>query len=442
MQKDKPRLKYLRQTICDLSGIRRTKGIRLKEGIKDVHQREDKQFLEEKVSPYSLDMHSLCYPAYGDEAHESILNLIGTEVFTVPDFNSLREYAFVDEETMGVMCFIKNQDGSDSKFCPRTCLQKVINQYQELGFNIKAGFENEFFLLNEDLSGVDKTCYSSNIALDKSAKFLKESMEMLEKMDIDTWVYHSEQGTGQLEISANYRDVMGACDDILYMKECLQAVANKHKKIATFLPKVFADQAGSGCHVHMSIWDQTDQNLFINSENPSQISQIGLNFIAGIHKHLQGLTAIVNPTNISYKRMKSAQLAGYQCWGYSNKDASIRVPQSYKKACTNVEVKIIDHCANPYLALACILAAGLEGIKGGLQPPQPVCIDPSQVLGLRALPFGVEESVKEMQKDAKFFKEVLGEELFNIFVNVRLMENEKMEGFGLEEQVKLLCEYY
>lgn len=80
-------------------------------------------------------------------------------------------------------------------------------------------------------------------------------MEMLEKMDIDTWVYHSEQGTGQLEISANYRDVMGACDDILYMKECLQAVANKHNKIATFLPKVFADQAGSGCHVHMSIWD-------------------------------------------------------------------------------------------------------------------------------------------------------------------------------------------
>lgn len=135
--------------------------------------------------------------------------------------------------------------------------------------------------------------------------------------------------------------------------------------MASFLPKVFPNTAGSGCHVHMSIWDKKDKNptnLFINQLDPTKISQTALYFIAGILKHIRAITAITTPSNNSFFRHNPGCLTGMDCWGYENRDCAIRVAHNHKKPCDNVELKTFDHTANPYLGLACVLAAGLEGI--------------------------------------------------------------------------------
>jgi glutamine synthetase len=362
---------------------------------------------------------------YDAPAADSGLGPVG-EVRLVPDWETLTAlpYAVGHARVIGDMV----KDGQSWSCCPRHFLKKAIASAQEEGIEIKAAFENEFYLLkllDDNILPADETVFASTLSMDLQQPVIDEIAEALIAQDILVEQYYPESGFGQQEISMMYANALAAADRQIVFRETVRAIARKHNLIASFLPKIFIDQAGSGSHIHFSLW-QNGKNITPHPDKDG-LSPLASHFVAGLLTHLPALMAITTPTPNSYKRILPQSWSGaFCCWGFDNREAAIRVPSNpVSPSPTHIEFKTADASANPYLALGALIVAGLDGIRQKLELSKPVTIDPGnfsklerEELGINRLPTDLGSAIAHLQQDDLLLN-ALGADLAKAFLAVR-----------------------
>jgi glutamine synthetase len=307
---------------------------------------------------------------------------------------------------------------------PRFILKKTLAEAESLGFKFFTAGELEFYLLKEG-EKLDKGSYFDVSPKDKAHEVKIKIIEMLTKAGIDWDTGHHEVGPGQNEIDIKYDNALLTADKILFAKNVIKLVAESSGLKATFMPKPFFGLPGNGMHLHMSLWNK-DKNLFYDETNKHKISQLAKFFIGGIFKHVKAIAAITNPTINSYKRLGEFEAPKYIYWGSKNRDALIRVPEVLSQASARIEFRAADPSANPYLAFAVLLKAGLDGIRNEIEPGEAIEEDIYENEGykrLESLPSTLEEALEEFKKD-EIIKSILGPS-FEKFFDLKKSECEE-----------------
>jgi glutamine synthetase len=301
---------------------------------------------------------------------------------------------------------------------PRGFLQRMIARLAQRGMRLEAAAEHEFYFAREILGKYvpadNSLCYSTT-GLDEQAEVMDAILSALETQGISIELFHTELGPSQQELSLHHADALRAADNIGFTRETVRAVAHSFGLLATFAPKPFLDQAGSGAHIHFSLWGTDDsphsgRNLFYDSGKRGFLSQTGLYFIGGVLRHIRGLLALTCGSVNSYSRLlPHFWSSAYGAWGFDNREGAIRVPSTFwgrDAESINLELKCADHSGNPYLALGSLIAAGLDGIENKIDPGQPQEVDPGNLsdaererLGIRRLPESLSEALDELERD-------------------------------------------
>jgi glutamine synthetase len=328
----------------------------------------------------------------------------------------------------------------------------MVAQAQSEGLEVIAAFENEFYFLRQTPDGIvpaDETVFASTLSMDLHQQVIDEIAEALVEQGMLVEQYYPESGPGQQEISILYTHALGAADQQIAFRETVRAIAFQHNLKASFLPKIFADKAGSGCHLHLSLWHE-GQNLIPNLEAEGELSEVARRFVAGILHHLPALMALTTPSTNSYRRIRPHYWSGaFRCWGMDNREAAVRVPSNPEEISpTHFELKTVDASANPYLALGAVIAAGLDGVRHCLELGEAVAVDPGHMTeaerstrSIDLLPTNLGESIEQLSND-RVLLDALGPELAQAYLAVRKAEWEAMKDLQLEEEVKLLLERY
>ncbi len=386
---------------------------------------------------------------YDAVAPDSGLGPVG-EAWLVPDWSTYNAlpYAPGHARVMGDMV----RGGEPWALCPRGFLKRMIAEAEAEGLQVLAAFENEFYLLRQtsDRAAIvpaDETVFASTLAMDLNHAVIDDITEALLAQGIPVERYYPESGGGQHEIAIRYTQALQSADWQIAFRETVRGVALRHGLRASFLPKIFADQAGSGCHLHLSLWRQ-GENLIPGEQG--KLSAIARSFVAGILHHLPALMALTTPSVNSYRRLQPHFWSGaYRCWGMDNREAAVRVPSNPEPPSpTHIELKTVDASANPYLALGATIAAGLDGIRQELDPGEPVAIDPGhlpeaerRLHGIDRLPENLGMAIEHLSCN-KTLLDALGTDLAQAFLAVRRMEWKALQEKPLEEEVKLLLERY
>ncbi|GIW09802.1 MAG: glutamine synthetase [Dehalococcoidia bacterium] len=370
------------------------------------------------------------------------------ETFLRPDWETfvLLPYA---PGWASVRCDLWGEEGPWA-YCPRTFLQRMVAEAADHGLRLMGAFENEFYLLRPDGTPLDRTVFAQASALDGASAVLVAIAAALEAQGVLVEQVYAESGGGQFEMPVRFADALAAADHQVVFRETVRAVARQHDLIATLLPKPWPDRAGSGAHLHFSLW-RGDENLTADPADPQRLSPVMANFCAGILTHLPALMALTTPSHNSYKRFLPHFWSGaFTCWGYGNREGAIRVPASLRPGTplSNVELKTSDQTANPYLSLGAVIAAGLDGIRQGLTLPEPVAIDPADLpeeeraaRGIRRLPTSLGEAIAALEQDQVLLT-ALGPDLARAYLAVRRMEWEGLRDLPHEEETALLLERY
>ncbi|MBD3884357.1 glutamine synthetase [Phormidium tenue FACHB-886] len=414
---------------------------------------------EHETQGVSIAMAQQAIPVmYDAVVPESGLGPVG-EAWLVPDWSSfsLLPYAPGHARVMGDMV----QQGQPWALCPRSFLKRMIAAAAAEGLQILAAFENEFYLLQKSIAGfspADDTVFASTLGMDLNQAVIDDIAEALLAQGIPVERYYPESGGGQHEISTRYTQALQAADWQIAFRETVRGVALRHQLRASFLPKIFANKAGSGCHLHLSLW-RDGQNLMFNPGADShpeslpaggQPSAIARAFIGGILHHLPALMALTTPSVNSYRRLQPHFWSGaFRCWGMDNREAALRVPSNFAPPSpTHIELKTVDASANPYLALGATIAAGLDGIRQGFDPGEPVAVDPGylpeaerQSRQIERLPQSLGEAIVHLSTNSTLL-EALGVDLAQAFLAVRKMEWQELKDLTLEQEVNLLLERY
>src|SRR3954463_15376399 len=270
---------------------------------------------------------------------------------------------------------------------PRSFLQRMEQRAAAAGLAFQAAFENEFYLAVQTPDGyqpVDRSLCFSAIGMDSTEDVIQDIIAALTEQGLTVELSHPELGWGQQELSIRHAPALSAADNQITYRQTVRAVAGAHGLIASVAPKPFADQAGSGAHLHWSIWD-TDHttNKLTDDSSEDGLSPLARNAIAGVLTHLPGLLGLTTPSANSFRRLQPHYWSSaYTAWGIENREAAVRVPSRYwddESGSANLELKASDASANPYIALGGVMAAALDGIERGLDPGQPVDQDPGNL---------------------------------------------------------------
>src|SRR2546421_1365900 len=342
--------------------------------------------------------------------------------------------------TGSMMCDMIRLDGQPWEACPRTFLKRMIARLAEQGRQAEAAVEHEFYLAREEgdkfVPADDSLCYSSR-GLDDEAEVIDAILAALEAEGVSVELFHTELGPAQQELSIHHTGALRAADNVCLVRETVRGVARAFDLLASFAPKPFLDQAGSGAHIHLSLWgtdtsDYSGKNLFYDASERGGLSQTGKYFIGGVLRHIRGLVAITCGSPNFYRRLlpqySRSALDGY---GFDNREGAIRIPSPFwgrEAESINLELKPADHSGNPYLALGALLAAGLDGIQQRIDPGDPQEIDPGnysdeerEQRGIRRLPTSLDEALDELERD-DVLKEALGPLLASSYIAVKRNE--------------------
>ncbi|MGQ4913939.1 MAG: glutamine synthetase family protein [Candidatus Asgardarchaeia archaeon] len=336
-----------------------------------------------------------------------------------------------NEKVARIICEVRQPDGSPFEGDPRYILEQYLLRVERnMGLKYYVGPELEFFLLRED-KPADNAFYYATAPLDKSTGYRIEMADYIEYFGLLPEYLHHEVAPGQQEINFRFSDALTIADGVQVYKLVATHLAEKYGLVATFMPKPFFGMNGSGMHVHQSVFfADSNENAFAG-EKEGTLSELAFNFIAGLLKYAPAITAITSPTVNSYKRLVPGYEAPvYITWGYGNRSALIRVPKYALKSKSRIriEYRSPDPSSNPYLAFAVMLAAGIQGIKEELEPPEPLprnlyklTEEERKKLGIKTLPGSLDVALEEMKK-APFIKEVLGEHIYTKFIELKTKE--------------------
>ena len=304
-----------------------------------------------------------------------------------------------------------------------------------MGFTYNTGAELELYLHRRNGDKVHPVPHDVGGYFDFSldmASTIREDMALaLQSMGMEVEMTHHEVGPGQHEMDVRFSDALSCADNSLTVKYTVKAIAQAHDLYATFMPKPIFGIAGNGMHTHQSLFDASGRNVFYDSADSYHLSPLAYSFVAGQLAHARPLSAILSPTVNSYKRLVPGYEAPvYICWGQTNRSALIRIPRTSpgRENSTRAELRSPDPSCNPYLAFAAMLAAGLDGVKRGLRPPDPVeenVYDFDDVkltqLNIATLPASLEESLNELEGDP-LLQKVLGEHTYQRFLEIKRSE--------------------
>lgn len=335
------------------------------------------------------------------------------------------------EPTSRMFCDILTPEGQPSNADPRQVLKRQLTEAANMGFTCYTHPEIEFYLLKSaelDKHGrpqpIDNGGYFDHVPDGVGQDFRRASVTTLEALGISVEFSHHETGPGQNEIDLRYADALQTADNIMTFRTVIKEMAMQKGIHATFMPKPFAEHPGSGMHTHFSLFEG-DANAFFEAGREYQLSDVARSFIAGILHHAQEMTAITNQFVNSYKRLwGGGEAPSHRSWGHNNRSALLRVPlyKPGKGQSARVEYRGIDSAANPYLAYACLLGAGLKGIREGYELEDPTEDDvwslstaERRALGHVPLPGSLHDALKVME-ESELMAEILGEQVFNSFL--------------------------
>lgn len=367
---------------------------------------------------------------------EGFVRIEESDMYLRPDLNSFVIYPWRPQngKVARLICDVYNPNGTPFEGDPRFALKKALKMAEEMGYDtFNVGPECEFFLFLTDSEGKPTTITHDNggyfdlgpVDLGENAR--RDMCLALEEMGFEIEASHHEVAPGQHEIDFKYADALTAADNILAFKLVVKTIAQRHGLHATFMPKPIYGISGSGMHVNASL-TKNGKNAFYDKNDPLELSQDAYYFIGGIIKHIKSITAIINPNVNSYKRLVSGYEAPvYVAWSSSNRSPLLRIPAS-RGASTRVEVRSPDPSCNPYLALAVILSAGLDGIKNKLTPPPAMDMNIYEMSeqerlenNIESLPASLEEAIVLMKANP-YIKEVLGDHIFNKYIKAKTAE--------------------
>ncbi len=370
---------------------------------------------------------------------EGFVRIQESDMYLRPDLDSFVIFPWRPQQgkVARFICDVYKPDGTPFEGDPRYILKKVLKEAEDLGYRFNVGPEAEFFLFDTDDHGhattnsFDEAGYFDLAPTDLGEDCRRDICMTLEQMGFEIEASHHEVAEAQHEIDFKYDDALATADKIMTFKLTVKSVAYRHGLYATFMPKPRFGVNGSGMHTNMSLCDLDGHNVFCDENDPKGLglSKIAYSFIAGIMKHIKGMTAITNPLVNSYKRLVPGYEAPcYIAWSASNRSALIRIPAS-RGAGTRIELRCPDPSCNPYLELAVLLAAGLDGIKNNLEPVEGITDENIFSLtederieqGIESLPGNLHEAIRALKAD-EYVKSVLGEHVCKSYIAGKMSE--------------------
>ncbi|MDR0837074.1 MAG: glutamine synthetase family protein [Propionibacteriaceae bacterium] len=376
---------------------------------------------------------------FDGSAIEGYARVYEADMVAHPDPSTFQLLPWRTEATTARMfCDIQLPDGSAANADPRNVLKRAMKKAADAGFSFYIHPEIEFFLFRRPIvPGVppiplDYGGYFDHTTLDEGTNFRRDAITMLEQMGISVEFSHHEGGPGQHEIDLRYADALSMADNVMTFRVVLKEVATGQDIHASFMPKPFTEFPGSGMHTHMSLFEG-DTNVFFDAADETRLSAMGRAFTAGLLAHAGEITAVTNQWVNSYKRLAGGgEAPTYVCWGRNNRSALVRVPlwKPNKPSSARIEYRAIDSAANPYLAYALFLNAGLDGIERGLELP-PEAEDnvwelsdrERKALGIAQLPRSLDSAINVME-ESELVAETLGEHVFDFFLRNKRAEYE------------------
>ena len=319
--------------------------------------------------------------------------------------------------------------------CPRDFLKRMLAKAETMGLTFQVAMEPEWYLARQEGDGFvpcDESLDNSSVGMTFAQDVVDDVIEALEAQGIGIEQYHTEVGHGQHELSIRHAPALRAADNHLIYRETVRNVAYQHGLFASFAPKPFPDQAGNGCHIHISAWDlDEEENLFFDADDEQSLSELAYYFIGGIMEHLPGLVALTCPSMNSYRRLSPGSWStAFTCYGPDNREAALRIPSTFwgaEMASTNLEFRPADSSSNPYIALGGLIAAGLDGVARELKPSpeqnvdsDPTLLDPEELVrrGIRRLPSSLLEATRALEEDSVLI-ETMGPALSGSYLAIR-----------------------
>lgn len=366
---------------------------------------------------------------------EGFVRVEESDMVLRPDLSTFVVFPWGDPENAvaRLICDVHTAAGNPFEGDPRGVLKRHIEAAAKLGYEMMAGVEAEFFLFQRTAEGSptrhthDSGGYFDLTPVDLGEVARRDIVNVLEMMGFEVEAAHHEVAQGQHEIDFRYADALTTADNLATFKFVVRNVAMQHGLHATFMPKPVFGQNGSGLHTHQSLF-RNGENAFFDEKAPEQLSKVMRWYVGGLLRHARAYCAVTNPVVNSFKRL----VPGYEApvnvaWSHQNRSPLVRVPARRGKG-TRLELRMPDPSANPYLALAVQLAAGLDGIRRKIEPPEPIdkniwtlSVRDRRRYKIQELPRDLGEAISLLTRSA-FVRDALGDHVFQQFVNAKEQE--------------------
>jgi glutamine synthetase len=380
---------------------------------------------------------------FDGSAIEGFARVHESDMTAMPDPTTFQVFPFEgggSGESARMFCDILQPDGSPAWADPRHVLRRSLSRAADQGFTFYTHPEIEFFLV-ESLPAdgtlpvpVDGGGYFDHTTHAVARDFRRQAVLALERIGISVEFSHHEVAPGQQEIDLRYADALTTADNVMTFRHVVKEVSLSQGVYATFMPKPFTDQPGSGMHTHLSLFEG-ERNAFHDPDDEMKLSKVGRAFIAGILTHAREFTAVTNQWVNSYKRLfpqalpdRITESPAYVCWGHLNRSALVRLPAYGKPNSARIEVRSLDSACNPYLAFAVLLGAGMKGIEQGYELPPGAEDDvwalsdaERKAMGYASLPENLAEAI-DVMAGSELVAEVLGEHVFDFFLRNKRAE--------------------
>jgi len=441
------------------------------QGVLDRIDEEDIDFLRLQFTDILGTVKNVSVPArqaekaftegiyFDGSSIEGFVRIQESDMRLVPDPSTFAVLPWRDTEdgrAARLICdVIDTKTGEPFSGDPRSVLKSVLDEAEEMGYTVNAGPEPEFFVFDKDEDGRattethDAGGYFDLAPKDLASDLRREIIYNLEAMDFEVEASHHEVAEGQHEIAFKYDDGLSTADNIATFRSVVRATAEVNDVHATFMPKPIAHINGSGMHTHLSLFTTDGENAFHDADDEFNLSETAKQFVAGILDHAPALTAVCDPTVNSYKRLVPGYEAPvYIAWSDVNRSALIRKPAARAPAASRIELRSPDPSCNPYLALAVMVKAGLDGIKRDLDCPDPVReniyefdAEKREEYGIETLPPNLGAAVDALEDD-EVIQDALGEHVAEKFIQAKQAEYDEYKAEVSEWEIDSYLEKF